>query len=67
MKKITNPATTPTKALLALHLLHRGVATMSSRFFVMSAAHSKRDIDQTIDALSASLDDMLAEGAFTNI
>ena len=67
VKKIVDPATTPIKTLLGLHLLHRGVATMGGRVFIMSAVHSKKDIDQTIDALSASLDDMLAEGTFTSI
>jgi glutamate-1-semialdehyde 2,1-aminomutase len=51
------------KTLLGLHLMQRGVATMSGRFFVMSAAHSKPDIDQAMDAFARSLDAMLAGGA----
>jgi glutamate-1-semialdehyde aminotransferase len=54
----------PIKARLCLHLMQRGVATMGARFFVLSAAHTKDDIDQTIEALDSSLDDMIAEGAF---
>ena len=64
VKKITNPAMAPTKARLCLHLLQRGVASMGARFFVLSAAHTKDDIDQTIEAFDSSLDDMVAEGAF---
>ena len=67
LKKIVNPATTPVKTLLGLHLLQRGIATMGGRFFVMSSAHNKRDIDQTIDAFASSLDDMIVEGVFKNI
>ena len=67
VKKIVSPESMPIKNLLGLHLFHRGVATMGGRNFIMSAAHSKKDIDQTIDALASSLDDMLAEGVFQNI
>ena len=51
-----------TKENLCLHLLHRGVATMGGRFFVMSAVHTEEDIDQTTAALGSSLDAMLADG-----
>ena len=50
------------KTLLGFHLLQRGVATMSGRFFVMSAAHGKEDVDKAMEAFSASLDSMIAEG-----
>ena len=50
-----------TKENLCLHLLHRGVTTMGGRFFVMSAVHTKEDIDQTVEALGSSLDAMLAD------
>ena len=60
--KIMNPAMTPAKARLCLHLLERGVATMGARFFVMSGAHTRADVDFTIDALEDSLKEMLAEG-----
>jgi len=62
VKKIINPETTAVKTLLALHLIHQGVATMGGRFFVLSAAHSKRDVDQTIKAFDSALDNMVAEG-----
>jgi len=35
---------------------------MGGRFFVMSAVHTKEDIDQTVEALGSSLDAMLADG-----
>jgi len=50
------------KTLLGFHLLHRGIATMSGRFFVMSAAHSKQDVDMAMEAFAQSLDSMIAEG-----
>ena len=53
------------KTLLGLHLLQRGVATMGGRFFVMSAAHSKGDIDTAMAAFADSLDSMLAEGVLS--
>jgi len=31
-------------------------------FLVLSAAHSKRDVDQTIKAFDSTLDNMVAEG-----
>jgi len=55
-------AGTPTKQRLCLHLLHRGVATMGGRLFILSAAHTEEDIDQTVKALCDSLDAMIAEG-----
>ncbi len=50
------------KEELCLRLLQRGVATMGGRFFVMSAAHSEKDVDQTIDALMAALGELADEG-----
>jgi len=47
---------------LCLHLLQRGIATMDGELFILSAAHTKEDIDQTIEAFSDSLDAMIAEG-----
>ncbi len=52
----------PIKQRLCLHLLHRGVATMGARIFILSAIHTKEDIDQTIKAFSDSLNAMVAEG-----
>jgi glutamate-1-semialdehyde 2,1-aminomutase len=63
IKNILNPAQGPMKARLCLHMLQRGVATMGARFFVMSGAHTNKDIDETVDALEDSLKEMLAEGS----
>ena len=52
----------PMKTRLCLHLLQRGIATMGARFFVLSAAHTEEDIDQTVKAFGDSLDAMIAEG-----
>jgi glutamate-1-semialdehyde 2,1-aminomutase len=54
------------KALLGLHLLQRGVATMGGRTFIMTAAHSKEDVDRTIEAFAESLDDLAAEGVINS-
>jgi len=51
-----------TKVRLCLHLLHHGVSTMGARFFILSAAHTNEDIDQTVKAFADSLDAMTAEG-----
>ncbi len=51
------------RARLCLHLLHRGIATMGARFFILSSAHNEREIDRTIQALGDSLDAMTAEGS----
>ncbi|MBE9502253.1 MAG: hypothetical protein IMY87_07500 [Chloroflexi bacterium] len=56
-------AGTQTKIRLCLHLLHRGVATMAGRFFILSTAHTEEDIDQTVKAFGDSLDAMIVEGS----
>lgn len=55
-------AGTLTKQRLCLHLLHRGVATMGGRVFILSAVHTEEDIDQTVKAFGDSLDAMIADG-----
>lgn len=62
IKKITDTAMVPIQARLCLHLLQRGIATMTGGFFILSAAHTREDIDQTTDAFGDSLDAMIAEG-----
>jgi len=63
IKKLCNPAVAPTWARMLLHLLQHGVANMGGRLYVMSAAHTEEDIDQTIKAFAESLDAMIAEGS----
>lgn len=66
VQKILDPAMVALKTKLCLYLLHHGVATMGGRLFVLSAAHTKEDIDQTIEALGAALDNIVAEGVLTS-
>ena len=54
-----------TKVRLSQHLIQRGVSTMSARFFILSCVHTIEDIDQTVKALSDSLDAMIAEGTIS--
>ena len=63
IEKIMNPETLPILNRLGLHLLQRGIAAFDRGFFVLSAAHTREDIDQTIRAFADSLDAMIAEGA----
>jgi glutamate-1-semialdehyde 2,1-aminomutase len=53
----------PIRLRLGLHLLQRGISTMGARFFIMSTAHSKDDLDLTLDALIDSLKAMYSEGS----
>jgi glutamate-1-semialdehyde 2,1-aminomutase len=62
IKKIMDPARLPMRNRLCLHLLQRGIATLSGELFILSAVHTKEDIEQTVYALSDSLDAMIAEG-----
>jgi len=52
----------PEKERLCVHLLQRGVSTLSARYFVMSAVHTEEDIDRTVAALEDALDAMRTEG-----
>jgi glutamate-1-semialdehyde 2,1-aminomutase len=60
--KIMSKEMAAAKTLLGLHLMHRGIATMGGRFFVLSSVHTKQDIDHAMEAFASSIDDMLAEG-----
>jgi glutamate-1-semialdehyde aminotransferase len=60
--QIVNPEMNPIRNELCLRLLERGIATMGARFFVMSAAHTREDVDRTVAALAASLEEMIAAG-----
>jgi len=63
---LRNPALLPIRQRLCLHLLHRGIATMGGRGFILTSAHTEEDIDQTVNALADSLEAMIAEGTFKN-
>ena len=62
IEKIMNPDMLPIQRRLCLHLLQRGIAAFDRGFFVLSAAHTREDIDQTVQAFGDSLEAMLAEG-----
>jgi len=62
VQKIMSKEMAALKTLLALHLLHRGIATMGGRFFILSAVHTKQDIEQTMEAFDLALDGLVAEG-----
>lgn len=62
IKKMLDPKTAAARSRLCLHLLQRGVATMGGRFFILTAAHSKEDIDKTMGAFSDALNAMAGEG-----
>jgi len=51
------------KALLCLHLLHCGVSTAGVKFFIMSTAYTKDDIDRTVKSFGDSLNAMTAGGS----
>ncbi|MBE9505660.1 MAG: hypothetical protein IMY84_02485, partial [Chloroflexi bacterium] len=57
----------PVRDRLVLHLLSRGVSILTaigSGYFIMSAVHSKEDVEQVVERFASSLDAMLAEGTF---
>ncbi|MCD6599721.1 MAG: aminotransferase class III-fold pyridoxal phosphate-dependent enzyme [Dehalococcoidia bacterium] len=65
IEKIMAPTAAATQGRLCLHLLQRGVATMDGEIFILSAAHTKEDIDQTVKAFGDSVDAMIAEGTLS--
>jgi len=65
IRKIMAPAAAAIQSRLCLHLIQRGVATMDGEIFILSAAHTKEDIDQTTEAFGDSLDAMIAEGTLS--
>lgn len=67
IEKIMNPETLPILSRLCLHLLQRGIAAFDRGFFVLSAAHTREDIDRTIQAFAGSLDAMIAEGTLSRL
>jgi glutamate-1-semialdehyde 2,1-aminomutase len=63
IRKLCDPATTPTWNHMLVHLLQRGVANMGGSRYILSAAHTEEDIEHTIDVFGQSLDAMIAEGS----
>lgn len=67
-----NPPTRDMKKMLAgdderqrlgFYLLHHGVHTHQGRVFILSMAHTKHDVDRTVEALCRAIHDAMAEGA----
>jgi glutamate-1-semialdehyde 2,1-aminomutase len=65
IRKLCDPQTASVWARMVVHLLQRGVCNMRGSLFVMSAVHTREDIDQTVEAFGESLDGMIAEGSLT--
>jgi len=65
IERIMDPAMDPVYTRLCLHLLQRGIAVTTKGFYVLSAAHTTEDVDQTVDAFSDSLDAMIKEGTLS--
>ncbi len=63
LSRLTDSAMLPVFNHLLLHLLHRGVSNLLGSIFIFSVFHSKDVLDQTLYALSESLQAMLDEGS----
>ncbi len=50
------------KRKLGVYLLHHGVHTHKGMAFILSAAHTKDDVDITVDALIRAIRDAMTEG-----
>jgi glutamate-1-semialdehyde 2,1-aminomutase len=66
-----NPPTKDIKKMLAgskekhklgMYLLHHGIHTHQGRQFILSIAHTKEDIDKTVNALVKAIGDAMADG-----
>jgi glutamate-1-semialdehyde 2,1-aminomutase len=60
--KLMDPKRIPVRNRLCLHLLQRGVASLIGEIFVLSAAHTRDDIDLTVRAFDESICSMITEG-----
>ncbi len=60
--RLMNRKYQPILSRLALNLLQRGVAPHGLSLCIMSSAHTREDIDLTIEALNDSLDSLITEG-----
>jgi len=65
IEKLCRPEMVPIWTRMLLHLLQRGVSNMRGSLYVMSAAHTREDIDRTVKAFGESLDAMVAEGSLS--
>jgi len=60
--KLMDPKRTATYKRLDLHLLHRGVSVLRGEALIVSAAHTRADVEATAAALGESVKAMLDEG-----
>jgi len=51
------------KQRLGLYLLQHGIHTHQGRMFILSIAHTKDDINRTVDALVKALGEAMADGS----
>ena len=51
------------KHKLGVYLLHHGIHTHQGRLFILSIAHTKEDIDKTVEALVRAIGDAMVDGA----
>jgi glutamate-1-semialdehyde 2,1-aminomutase len=65
IRKLCNSEIAPIWRQMLLHLLQRGVSNMRGSAYVMSAAHTQRDIAETTEAFCQSLDAMIGEGTLS--
>jgi glutamate-1-semialdehyde 2,1-aminomutase len=63
IERLCNPELAPIWARMSIHLLQRGVSNMRGSLFVMSAAHTREDTEQTAAVFGEALDGMIAEGS----
>ena len=52
----------PDKNKLCVYLLQRGISTLLGRMYILSIAHTKEDIDKTVDALVDAIGAAMADG-----
>jgi glutamate-1-semialdehyde 2,1-aminomutase len=68
ISKIMIPSKSPTRKRLCLHMLQRGISIFPSggKIFILSIAHTKDDMDKTVQAFRDSLHAMIVEGSLDN-
>lgn len=52
------------KHKLGVYLLHHGIHTHQGSMLILSAAHTREDVDRAVDALVIAIRDAMADGAF---
>jgi len=60
--KVFDPTFMAVKPRLDIEMIRRGVATMGGWMFILSAAHTEQDVDQTLAVLGDAVDALITEG-----